>query len=553
MNRVWIGIIMLAMLAVETSAFEVMAQTPVRGNPEAPVSGVRRERFSTQPASLHPLNATDAYGNNVLGNIYETLADNDVETMDHIPLLAESWSFSDDKKQITFRLNPKARWQDGKPVSAEDVKFSFDVLFHKGLKTRAKWMAYYSNLEKAEVVDAHTVRFAVKNDHFLNFVNIAGMRIVPRHMFNADDPDKTALTKEPMGSGPYRFGSWVKGAVIKLRRDEKYWGWDLPQNKGRYNSKQQLIKIIATDKVALETLKKGDLDMMGLTPEQWMRETSGPLFSTDPKSDKKLIKLEVKNKSAKGYRYVGYNLESPLFKDKRVRWAIGHLFDRDTYIEKFYYGFQVKAVGPFEVNSPYTSPKVKPLEFSIPTAIKLLKEAGWSDSDGDNILDQGGQPFRFSIMTADPETSVKMLTLAKETMKKAGVEMNIKVVDWTSFLQLIDEYKFDAVMLGWTRSAFPDPTALWHSDSAQKGGLNLVRYQNPEVDKLIESAVKTIPEAERVQLYRKIHEILFEDQPYTFMLEPSSSLVAYGNQWQQVKPWYNYSLGDDYWWVSATR
>ena len=557
MKRILITFALLALGTTEMLAGRAMAQAvtqaSVHGNPDAPVGGVRRERFSTQPASLHPLNATDAYGNNVLGQIYETLADNDVESMDHIPLLAESWEFSSDKMQITFRLNPGARWQDGKPVTAQDVKFSFDVLFHEKLKTRAKWMAYYSNLEKAEALDERTVRFTVKHDHYLNFVNIAGMRVVPKHMFKEDDPNETSLTKTPMGSGPYKFGSWVKGSVIKLRRDDKYWGWDLPQNKGRYNSKQALIKIISTDKVALETLKKGDLDVMGLTPEQWMRETEGSLFGMGAESGKKLIKLEVKNKSPKGYRYVGYNLESPIFSDKRVRWAIGHLFDRDTYIEKFYYGFQVKAVGPFEVNSRYTSPKVKPLEFSIPKAISLLKEAGWSDSDGDQLLDKDGRSLRFTIMTADPETSVKMLTLAKETMKKAGVELNIKVVDWTSFLQLIDEYKFDAVMLGWTRSAFPDPTALWHSSSAQKGGLNLVRYKNPEVDKLIDQAVKTIPEAERIKLYQRIHEILYEDQPYTFMLEPSSSLIAYGKQWQQVKPWYNYALGDDFWWVTSTK
>jgi len=554
--RTLIGLLML-LVGLELLTIQAVAQMPaeaqVRGNPQAVVGGVRRERFSTQPASLHPLNATDAYGNNILDQIYESLAGNDMETLDHIPLLASSWEFSADKKVITFHINPKAKWQDGKPVTAEDVKFSFDVLFHPKLKTRAKWMAYYSNFDKVEAVNAKTVRFVVKKDHFLNFINVAGLRIVPKHKFKNDDPNRTPLTKKPMGSGPYKFDSWTKGSVVKLRRHDSYWGWKLPQNVGRYNPKQALIKIIATDKVALETLKKGELDQMGLTPEQWMRETTGEPFGMGVESGKKLIKMEIKNKSAKGYRYVGYNLESPLFSDKRVRWAIGHLFDRETYIKKFYYGFQVKAVGPFEVNSRYSSPQIKPQEFSIAKAIQLLGEAGWKDTDGDRILDKDGRPFRFTIMTADPETGVKMLTLAKETMKKAGVELNIKVVDWTSFLQLIDEFKFDAVMLGWTRSAFPDPTALWHSKSAVQGGLNLVRYKNPKVDKLIDEAVKTIPDEKRVKLYRQIHELIFADQPYTFLLEPSSSLLAYNSRWKTVKPWYNYSVGDEYWWVAKTK
>ena len=161
--------------------------------------------------------------------------------------------------------------------------------------------------------------------------------------------------------------------------------------------------------------------------------------------------------------------------------------------------------------------------------------------------------MRFTIMTADPETSVKMLTLAKETMRKAGVDMNIKVVDWTSFLQLIDELKYDAVMLGWSRGAFPDPTALWHSRGAVKGGLNFVRYRNPEVDRLIEQAVRSIPDAERVKLYRRIHELIFADQPYTFMMERDHILLAYNARFKTVKPWYAYEVGENYWWIDRPK
>lgn len=544
---VWLPVVWLPAAWLPAAA---LANPLVHGNAQAPLGGVRRDHFKIQPATLHPLNATDYYGNQVLDYIYESLAATDVETLRHVPQLASSWEISADKKVFTFTLHPQATWQDGKPVTAADVKFSFDVLFHKKLKTRAKWQAYYRDIEKAEVLGPRKVRFTARRDHFLNFVNVASLRIVPRHRFRPANPNRTGLSKKPMGSGPYAFNGWVKGSVVKLKRHEKYWGRALPQNLGKFNHRQLLVKIIATDTVALESFKKGDIDLMRLTPEQWVRQTGGANFGLGSGSGKPLIKLDVQNKAPRGYRYVGYNLASPLFSDRRARLAMSHLFDREEFIQKFYHGLQVKAVGPFEVNSRYSSPKVKPVEFSVAKAIALLREAGWRDSDGDNLLDKNGLPFRFTVMTADPETSVKMLTLAKQTMRKAGVELNIKVMDWTSFLQLIDEYNFDAVMLGWTRSAFPDPSALWHSRGAVRGGLNLVRYKNPEVDRLIEAAVKTIPDQERVGLYRRIHEIIHYDQPYTFMLERNHTLLAYNAKFRSVKPWYTYAVGEDYWWIN---
>ncbi|MBI4083180.1 MAG: hypothetical protein HY423_11280 [Candidatus Lambdaproteobacteria bacterium] len=519
----------------------------VRGNPKAPKEGLRRERAPVQPATLHPLNATDLYANIILDVIYETLATLDVETIAHVPLLARAWETAPDRSSYTFRLDPRARWQDGSPVTAGDVKASFDLLFDPKLRTRAKWMSYYSNIERAEPLDAHTVRFTVKRDHFLNFVHLAGLRIVPLSGFAGVEPDKAALARRPMGSGPYRFVSWQKGSALRLERDPRYWGRDLPQNLGRYNERMRLTKFINADKVALEALKKGDLDVLTLTPEQWVRETDGAEFGP-PGSDSRLIKLDVRNEAPRTYRYVGWNLESPLFSDRRVRRALAHLFDRKTFAEKFYHGMQEPAVGPFEVNSRYSSPRVRPIPFSIPDALELLAEAGWRDRDGDGVLDKDGRPFRFTVMTADPEISVKMLTLTKETMRKAGIVLDIKVMDWTSFLALIDEFKFDAVMLGWSRDFFSDPTALWHSASAVRGGLNFVHYRNPAVDRLIEQGVRSIPDAERIPIFRRIHELIYEDQPYAFLLEPTSTLLAYNARIHMLKPWYRFDTGMDYWW-----
>lgn len=552
-----IRIIHLACMALAAACLQWLMPVPgasatpaIRGNPKAVPGGLRRDRYTVSPALLHPLNATDRYGNQILDKIYENLTNTDVETLEHLPLLAERWEISADKLRYTFHLDPLARWQDGRPVTAGDVVFSFETLLHPTLKTRVKWQAYYSNIVSAEPLNDRTIRFTVRRDHFRNFINIAALRIVPKHGFPGDDPNKTPLSKKPMGSGPYRLIRWKRGASLLLKKSDAYWGTKLPQNIGRFNQQLLLTKIISADKVALEAFKKGDLDIIMFTPDQWVREAVGKSFGLGADSGRPLIKLDVQNKAPRSYRYVGWNLSSPLFNDKGARRAMAHLFDRDTFIEKFYHGLREKAVGPFEANSRYSSPTVKPLEYSIPKAIRLLRSAGWSDTDGDHVLDKEGRPFRFSIMTADPETSVKMLTLTKESMRKAGVDMNIKVVDWSTLLTLIDEYRYDAVMLGWTRTPWPDPTALWHSKSAQKGGLNLVRYRNPEVDRLIEQGVRSIPDAERIKLFRRVHEILYEHQPYTFLIETNHTLIGYRARFRYVQPWYAYDLGLNYWWIA---
>ena len=547
-----------------------------RGSPQAVPGGTFRQNQRQQPQVLHPFNATDLYGNQILDLIYETLAQVDVDSPRFLPVLAERWDASADKKTFTFHLDPRATWQDGQPVSADDVKFSYDALFDPRLRTRAKWEAFYGQFTGAVVVDKHTVRFTARRDHYLNFVNLAGLRIVPRHAYGTGDPNETPLARQPLGSGPYRFEAWHRGQSIVLKRNETYWGRTLPQNQGRYNAERLLFRFLSADKVALESFKKGDLDLIQLTPEQWFRETPAPEFTLaktagaagpglpalargggstvqganggGPQPGRRLFKLEVQNQAPRPYRYVGWNLGSPMFSDKRVRRALGLLFDRDTFAQKFYYGAQVKAVGPFEVGSRYTSPRVKPLGFSVPEAIRLLKAAGWSDSDGDGVVDKAGVAMRFTVLTADPEVSVKMLTLAQSAMRQAGVELNVKVVDWSTLLSLIDEYKFDAVLLGWTRELWPDPAPLWHSRSAVKGGLNLVRYRNPEVDRLIDEGDKSIPDEQRVKLFRRVHEIIADDQPYTFLLEEDRSLYGTSSDWHSARPYYALALGEDYWW-----
>ncbi len=516
------------------------------GNPDAPRGGRLVRHLSSDPAHLNPITSSDYYEGLVTEYIYETLAERDVETYEFIPLLAESWEISEDKTAFTFHLNKNAKWQDGMPVTSADVKYSYDIFFDDNVNA-AHQRAYYMNIESCEAVDEHTVRFKVKNKYYLNFEMAAGLIVVPRHLFSRGDVNTSPLNLRPVGTGPYRVADWIKGSKIMLERVDDYWGEGLPQNAGRYNFDQIVFKMVRDERVAFEMFKKGDIDLYSFYPRQWIKETNGEAFKSG-----KVKKLDVQNKLPNGYSYIGWNNQHPLFRDKRVRRAMTHLIDRELFNEKFYYGLYAIADGPFGKLSDYSSPNVQPLEFSISKAIELLKQAGWDDHDKDTVLDKDDRRFEFTLIAPGRDYE-NMLTIIQEDMRQAGILMNIKIVEWNSFLKLLDDQRFAAVTLSWSSAVDPDPSAIWHSKNSRKGGDNFISYKNERVDELCEKGIFTYDSEERKKYFRQIHEILHEDQPYTFLLEPIHQLVGYNSKLKMVKPYYNYGVGYAWWWVEKSQ
>jgi peptide/nickel transport system substrate-binding protein/microcin C transport system substrate-binding protein len=527
----------LAMASASISALAV-------GNPQAPQGGNINFNIKTEPPTIHPISATDVSAQNVHDYTLSSLLTKDIETYEWKPLMAEKWEISKDGKVFTFWLRKNLTFHDGHPLTAEDVKFSFDAIFEPKYNAAHK-RPYYEGISKVEVVDPYTVKFYTKDLYFLNFDIAAGMSIIPKHIYSDVEKSKK-MTKELIGSGPYKIEKFDKGQKIVLKKYDKWFGNGLPEFKGMYNPETVTLRFVKDENVYLEMMNKGDLDYIDLSPEQYVKKTDGGNWG------KTALKFKVENRTGKGYRYVGWNLENPIFKDKDIRVALAHLMNREEMIKKFRYDLSVPATGPTDVFSDYASPNVKAIGFDPKKAQELLAKAGWKDSDKDGVLDKmvNGKKvdFRFSLIHSNKEYE-KYLTYYKEDLKKAGIDMEIKYLEWNSFLKLLDEGKFDAVSLAWSTGIEFDPKQQWHSSSAVPGGSNFIHYKVPEVDKLIDQARAELDRKKRIPLLRKVYERIANDAPYVFMFNEKYDLYANSSKVGKPADTFKYGIGSDYWWI----
>jgi microcin C transport system substrate-binding protein len=536
----WIGICLTAVL---TAAGSVQAVTM---NAAAPVGGTFTRNIQGEPPTIHPITYSDLYGQYVLGYVMDTLAQRNPETNDFMPRLAEKWEVSKDGKVYTFFIRKDATFHDGSPVTAEDVKFSFEAIFEPAYKAADK-QPYFEGISKVEVVDANTVKFHVKDTYFQNFISMAEMYVIPKKVYGDVEKSKK-LTKTAVGAGPYLLDKFEKGQRIVLKRNEKWYGFNSKEWKGANNFATIVLRFVKEDAVSFEMVKKGELDFDVLTAEYYIKKAEGAPWG------KSVFKHQVENKSPKSYGFVGWNFRKELFQDKNVRIALAHLMNREEMNQKFRHGMSHMATGPTYIQSEYASQKVKPFAFDPKKASELLTKSGWKDSDKDGILDKslGGKKadFKFSLMYANKDVE-KYWTLYKEDLKKAGIEMELKYLEWNSFLKLMDEGNFDAAALGWSTGFEWDPKQVWHSANAVPGGSNFIAYKNPDVDRLIDQARMEPNKTKRMAMLHNVYEKIAADAPYAWLFNEKFVFYANSNKVQKPGDTFQYEVGFDYWWTKT--
>ena len=474
--------------------------------------------IGAEPATLNPITATDAYESIVnSGNIYETLVKRDNETLEIIPLLADRWEISEDKFVYTFFIKRGIKWHDGIQFTSHDVVFSYEKIMDPKVDAPAL-RGYYKDIKRVEALDDYTVRFTYARPYFLALEFCGGMNIVPKHIFENGDFNTNPAGRQPIGTGPYRFLKWETGKEIVLERNESYW-------KKKPNIKRIVFKIITDPTVTLQVLKRGEIDFSGLTPIQWSRQTSSERFK------KHFEKLSY---FTPNYSFIGWNTNTPFFKDKRVRTAMTYLINRKLILEKILYNLGEVVTNPFYINSPEYDKSIKPYPYDPLKAKQLLDQAGWVDHDGDGIRDKEGVKFGFEfLLPSGSVTGEQISTILKEELKKVGIKMNIRRLEWAVFTKQLDERKFDAVTLSWAMGVESDPYQIWHSSQAERGS-NFVGFKNKEADQLIEKARTEFNRKKRIELYRRFAEIVYQDQPYTFLFCRKST-VALQRRFKGVK------------------
>lgn len=521
------------------------------GNLKAPKGGTFKVQMDSPPTTLNALSSTDYYASEVQSKVMDSLLDKNPETRDFEPSLAKEWKIAKDGMSFEFTLRDGVKWHDGKPLTVEDVKFSFDAIMDPSNKYKtADKKSYFENIKSAEIIAPNKIKFTVGKPYFDNFNQIAtSLTIVPMHLYkNPSKEQEKILNKTLIGTGPYMLQDFDRAKGIVLKANPNWWGKSVPALKGKYNFDTINMRFITEIDVAIQRMENGDLDFLGLGAEEFMKKTSGPKWGKD------IIKVKTQNKQARGYGFVALNLTNPILSSKKTRLALAHLFNRREMIKKFLYDLSLPATGPLYQQSEYADPTVKPIEYDPKLALQLLREDGWSSAPGETHLSKmiNGKKTTLSFTILNPnKDSEKYLTLFKEDAKKAGVNIDVKFVEWNAFLKLIDERKFEAAFLSWSGGDLDwDPKQIWHSSSIANGGSNFVSYKNPKVDKLIDEARVIMDKKERVKRLREVYRLIAEDVPYLFMF--NSKYIFYGNSKHigKEKDTYQYDLGTNYWWMT---
>ncbi|MFN8790137.1 MAG: peptide-binding protein [Bdellovibrionales bacterium] len=518
-------------------------------NLQAPKGGNFVRNLRGEPPTLHPIMGTDVYSQRVWDFTVDSLLERKYTDWEWAPRLAEKWEISKDGKTFTFTLRKNATWHDGKPVTAEDVKFSFDAVFEPKYQA-AHLLPYLQGIAKVDVVDTHTVKVTAKDNYYKNFDSFATLNIIPKHVY-ADVEKSKKMSRTIVGSGPYKLESFARGQKIILKRNPNWAAQSEPYYKGAFNFETIDLRFIKDENIELERAKKGELDMIDMSPEAFVKKATGAPW------DKTLFKRKIENDAPKSYSFVGWNLRREMFQDKNVRVALSHLMNREEINKKFLYGFYDLATGPTFIKSDFASAKVKAIPFDPKAAQELFAKAGWTDTDKDGTLDKtvNGQkvPFRFTLIYPNKEVE-RWWTHYQQDLKKAGVQMELKYLEWNTFLKLLDEGNYDAATLAWGSGDIDwDPKQIWHSSSAVPGGSNFVYYKNPEVDKLIDESRQTLDRKKRVQMLQKVYEIVAGDAPYVFLFNSKYNFYAHSKDIGRPGDTLRYNAGLYFWWKQPAQ
>jgi microcin C transport system substrate-binding protein len=493
--------------------------------PEARAGGEISVFGGQYPKGLNYYLDNNVLSADVFSSMFETLLSMDPLTLEYEPGLAARWTISDDLKTYTFHIDPKARWSDGKPVTAADVRWTFDVIMDPGNMTGPHKISM-ARFDPPEVVDERTIRFTAKEIHWKNLLAAGGFHVMCKHAYEKRDFNTITFTF-PVVSGPYALGAINEGVSIALDRRTDWWNIAAKRNAKKGNFNRIIYKFFAERPNAFEAFKKGAIDIFPVyTSRIWIDETTGGTFTKNH-----IIRQKVHNSQPVGFQGFAMNMRTPPFDDIRVREAMALLLDRDKMNKTLMYGQYFLHRSYFEDLYSPENPCPNPIvELDKTKARKLLAEAGWKVNPATGFLEKDGRRFTFRFLSRDA-SSEKFLSIYAEDLKDAGIEMIVDKKDWAAWARDMDEYNFQMTWAAWSASVFKDPESMWASAEAdRKGGNNITGFKDPEVDKLIE-AQKTIFDINaRNDICRKLDNIICAAFPYVLLWNIDYTRLLYWNK-----------------------
>ena len=416
-------------------------------------------------------------------------------------------------------------WLKGEhKVTAHDLVFMIDMLMNDQVSGAAPLRSYYDTMTSWKALDDYTLEVQFSEHTYSNRQFSRSFYPMPEFLYAFDEEgnryDDEILGQRfqdhwynpnTIGSGPYRFVAFEPGVKLELERYSKY-------PLGGNAHERILFQILKDQNHWPRKLRTGELHLSYIQPAQYRSE----YLEADEDSPFKDGTLKHGEYWEHTYFYVGWNADKPWFGDKRVRKAMSYAFNADLILNEVFLGLGERCTGPMPSFLPYYDDSLPPIPFDLEKAKALLDEAGWIDSDGDGIRDKEIEgaliPFDFALMVYGSSDEYKVLgNIYKEDLAKIGVRMNVRAMEWSNLLKRVDDREFDAVTLAWVSSPDVDFYQIWHSSQADiPKGSNRVGFRNEKADELIMKIREEFAYPERVRLAKEFHQLLYEEQPYTF-------------------------------------
>jgi len=550
-------------------------------NPDAPKGGTVTLEAVGSYDSFNPfiLKGSPAAG---IGLLYDTLMTSSLdEAFTKYGLIAETITVPEDRSWVEFTLRPEARWQDGEPITAEDVVFSFETLTSVG---HPFYRAYYGSVASATALDERRVRFEFSEGENRELpLIVAEMPVLPKHYWEGRDFESPTL-EPPLGSGPYRIADFESGRSVVYERIEDWWGKDLPVNVGQYNWDVLRYEYFRDETVSLEAFKAGQYDFRQVSQaKEWAQSYDIPQVR-----DGRIVKELIPNENPTGMQGFIFNTRRAFFQDKRVREAIGLAFDFEwtnatlfdgqyTRTESYYSNTELASSGlpegeELEILERYRDrlpAEVFTTPFEVPTtdgsgnnrqnlrkAAQLLAEAGWVVKNGVRVNAETGEPLKFEILLVQSQFERIVLPFA-QNLKKLGIEANVRTVDTAQYQNRVDEYDFDMITasLGQSLSPGNEQRDFWSSEAADiPGSRNVIGVRDPVVDELIELIISAPTRESLIARTRALDRVLL----WGYYVVPNWHIqayrVVYWNKFGRPETPPKYALAmQSTWWIDPAK
>lgn len=519
-------------------------------NPAAKKGGSFFTWGGEYPKSLNMWLDYNSFSARITGSMYDSLIGMHPTREEPVGVLAESWEVSPDKKTYTFKIHPAAAWSDGRPITAEDVQFYYDVIMNPKNLT-SLFRVDLSRFSRPEIVDAKTVRITAQEAHWNNFWTAGGFLAFPKHVWANRDFNEINFDF-PVVSGPYRLYQAQTNRSIILQRRGDWWGRNQRINQYKYNFDYLVFRALEDRTKALEMLKRGDFDLYPLyTARIWAQQTDFPQVQKSW-----VIRQTVYNQEPKAFQGFAINLRRPLYQDRRVREALALLLNREMMLEKLMFNeyFLLNNYYP-DLYPNNRNPDAPFLGYNPDRARALLKEAGWM-VDGSGVLTKEGKSFELVFLHHGEVTP--HLTIYLEDLKKVGIQARIDVVSAATHTKRVDEHDFDMIWRNWGASRLRDPETMWSSKTANETATqNISGVKDPAIDTLIAEQRLEMDLGKRNEIVRKIDRRLTEIMPYVLLWQSDRSRLLYWNRFGTPKNVLNKYDREDaapaYWWFDAEK